>query len=157
ADFLRVDQHLIDVAAEASEPGQPDPRVQDAARSAALAAWVRGLPEAEKNELLIRLLEGDELRARREAWARVRQTLAPDVGRPPAPERPLRTVGDLYGRAEELREEAQRREAAKAEKQRREEAARQARKREAYLTALADREEQTWAEIDQLVASKVQA
>jgi hypothetical protein len=52
-EFLRIDDDLLAVAAEASP--QPGPGCSDAE----LAAFVRGLPADEKDELLVRSVTGD--------------------------------------------------------------------------------------------------
>ncbi|MEV6351006.1 hypothetical protein [Actinoplanes sp. NPDC051851] len=54
ADFLRLDPDLLDAAAAASRP------LNEAAPStAALRRWVTGLPAADKDEVLLRVLRGD--------------------------------------------------------------------------------------------------
>jgi hypothetical protein len=61
ADFLRLDADLLDVAAENSPPqpdGQDDPR--------ALAACIAGLPDAEKDRLLLLVAQDQGARARSE-------------------------------------------------------------------------------------------
>jgi hypothetical protein len=61
ADFLRLDADLLDVAAENSPPqpdGQDDPR--------ALAACIAGLPDGEKDRLLLLVAQDQGARARSE-------------------------------------------------------------------------------------------
>src|SRR5439155_8890589 len=51
-DFLRIDQDLLAVAAEASDPIRGDA----APSQKQLTAWVRALPDKEKDELILRVL-----------------------------------------------------------------------------------------------------
>src|SRR5207248_5778081 len=68
ADFLRVDPDLIEVAAASSSGEAPaGPSAED------LAAWVAGLPGAEKDRLLLRLLQGEAAQAGRELLQRFRK------------------------------------------------------------------------------------
>ena len=46
-EFLEIDEDLVDVAAQASSPLAAGPSRKE------LSAWIRGLPEKDKNELLI--------------------------------------------------------------------------------------------------------
>lgn len=85
ADFLRLDDELLAVAAQASPPLD-----QVADDPDALAGWVDRLPIAEKNRLLGRVLKGEAARVRMELLRRVRGESAPTI---PCPTR--RTVADL--------------------------------------------------------------
>ena len=85
ADFLRLDDNLLAIAAHTSPPleevaGDPDD----------LAAWVNRLPVAEKDRLLGRVLQGEAARVRMELLRRFRGDKAPSI---PVP--PRRTVADL--------------------------------------------------------------
>jgi hypothetical protein len=46
-EFLKIDEDLVEVAAQGSEPLAAGPNRKG------LSAWIRGLPETDKNELLI--------------------------------------------------------------------------------------------------------
>ena len=46
-EFLEIDDDLVEVAAQASEPLTAGPSRKE------LSAWIRGMPEKDKNELLI--------------------------------------------------------------------------------------------------------
>jgi hypothetical protein len=46
-EFLEIDEDLVEVAAQASEPLTAGPSRKE------LSAWIRGMPEKDKNELLI--------------------------------------------------------------------------------------------------------
>ncbi|WP_319462005.1 hypothetical protein [Micromonospora sp. RTP1Z1] len=143
AEFLRLDPDLLAVAAETSGPLKTK-----APSAAALSRWVKALPEAEKDDILVRLLRGDDARVRSEALRRLRS---------PAAEQPTgggRTVGDLLTAAEnrwaQQRRLAREREA--AERARREQAAAAA--REQRLNALAGRQDQAWRQVAAMIETK---
>src|SRR5262249_12965709 len=118
AEFLWLDENLLEVAAENSIGELP----RDFA-PAELDAWIAGLPEAEKNDLLGRLLKEEAAAVRLELLHRFRE--ARKRSRPakaPAGQPPRRTVGALLEAAERREEERRRRAAAQQaeEKARRE-------------------------------------
>jgi hypothetical protein len=86
ADFLRLDDDLLAVAAEASPP--LDDLADDAGR---LTTWVSNLPSSEKDRLLLRVMGGDAVRF--ELLHRFREETA-DI-----PANPRRTVADLLDAA----------------------------------------------------------
>ena len=149
ARFLRVGGDLIAVAAEHSAP-------LDAARPSRpeLAQWIGGLPDSEKNELLLRLMaEGDphlgaELLQRcRRSGATARDWASGDVAG-------SRTVEQLLVAAEQ-RAEARRRAAAKrAAEERARREREQAAARARYLDGLAGREPELWQRVDALIETK---
>ncbi len=69
AEFLRLDSDLIEVAAAESSGTAPIGPSSDE-----LASWVAELPEAEKNKLLLRLIEGDASYLGNELLLRFRQS-----------------------------------------------------------------------------------
>ena len=109
AEFLRVDDELIEVAAAGSageppaEPSRPE-----------LARWVKGLPAADKDAYLLRFLaeEGDLL-LRAELSKRFREATAPKGARP-APDAERRTVAQLLAARDALVEEKTRKAAERA-------------------------------------------
>ncbi|MFC0096159.1 hypothetical protein ACFFKH_01285 [Micromonospora marina] len=141
-DFLRLDPELLAVAAEGSAPLK-----EKAPSGAALSRWVTSLPEAEKNDVVVRLMRGDA-RLRSELLARFHGA-APNEG-----VRTGRTVGELLAAAEERwsrrQQLARQREA--AERERRERAAAAA--REQRLNVLAGRQEQEWQRVDAMIETK---
>lgn len=143
ADFLRLDSDLLAVAAEASPPLEPK-----APSTAALSRWVKILPEAEKNDILLRLLRGDDAHLRSELLRRFRGTATDH-----ATQR-RRTVGQLLAAAETRWAERHRlaREREAAERKRREQAAAAA--REQRLNTLAGRQEQTWQQVAAMIETK---
>ncbi|WP_410641178.1 hypothetical protein [Amycolatopsis sp. lyj-346] len=89
ADFLRLDDDLLAIAAEASPPleeavGDPDD----------LASWMTRLSAAEKDRFLVRVALGEGTRVRMELLHRYRDDTAPALSRPAR-----RTVADLLDAA----------------------------------------------------------
>lgn len=101
-EFLRIDRDLLAVAAEASPQMRSDER--------ALARWVRGLGEGEKDALLVRLMEGGMPSPRAELLQRYRQAIAPSAS---LEQRGQRTVAQLLEAGERR---AQARERSRASK-----------------------------------------
>ncbi len=85
AEFLRIDEHLITATAESSAPEEPEPP--------GFAQWIGGLPEEEKDALLLRVARGEhagaeailarrfrnEARVRRAAAERARSWCRSDI------------------------------------------------------------------------------
>ena len=148
ADFLRIGQDLLAIAAERSVPRQearPD--------RTAFASWVRALSPIDKDELLTDLLLSDgpyplaALRQRAE-----RELGAAKPTRPGEAER--RTAAALWSRAEQLAGErharaARERAAAKARQD-----AEAATRRRLYLQGLRGREDQLWQTIESLIETR---
>ena len=149
ADFLRVDDELLEVAA-AGSTGEP----AAAPSRAEMARWVEALPAAEKDAYLVRFLaeEGDVL-LRAELSKRFREATAPrGKGRARAAER--RTVAQLLAARDALAEEKSRKAAEQAARERARREREQAEARAQYLDQLARREPATWREVEQLIATK---
>ncbi|MDY7086002.1 MAG: hypothetical protein SYR96_12935 [Actinomycetota bacterium] len=143
ADFLRLDSDLLDAAAAASRP-----LVEKNPSAAQLRRWVRDLPVADKDEMLLRVLRGDAGLLRSELLRQFHGA----TEEPPAGE--VRTAGDLLAAAEErwTARQQQKREREAAERRRREEAAAAA--REQRLDKLARNPVRTWNKVDELIATK---
>jgi hypothetical protein len=144
ADFLRIDPDLVSVAAERSPPAPAAPGADETRR------WIASLPDAERVELLARVAGGAEREVRSELLRRIRATRATRPAEDAAP----RTARELLEAAERLTDERRR---ARAEAEARERARREreaAAARERHLDQLAPREEETWEQVDALVASK---
>lgn len=143
ADFLRLDPDLLDAAATASRPlNEKEPSAVD------LRRWVKSLPTADKDEVLLRVLRGDAGLLRSELLRRFQGVTEES----PAGEG--RTAGDLLAAAEErwaARQQQQRAREA-AERQRREEAAAAA--REQRMDELARNPVRAWDQVDELIATK---
>jgi hypothetical protein len=116
-DFIRLDQNLLDAAAEGS-------RCRDIAKptKAQLTAWVRALPAGEKDALLVGLTRGDDLHVGTQLLSRYHggHERAADAGGG-------RTVGQLLEAAQELREQRARVAAKEANADRRKRSARRPR------------------------------
>jgi hypothetical protein len=144
ADFLRVDEDLLAIAAQTSPP------LEDVADDPGeLAAWVTRLPGAEKNRLLGRVVEGDATRVQMELLRRFRADTATTL-----PVRARRTVADLLDDTARRRTDRERRLAAqRAEDEARSEKAR-ALARERRLDELACEEDTAWSCVDAMIATR---
>jgi hypothetical protein len=143
ADFLRLDLDLLAAAAEASES-----LTGEVPSAAVLGRWVKGLPEADKDELLLRVLRGDGALLRSEMLRRFHGVTTDQ------PTEGGRTVGELLAAAEKVwarRQEATRKRKA-AERRRREQEAAAA--REKRLDVLARDPAKAWKQVDTLIAAK---
>jgi len=143
ADFLRLDEDLLAVAAAASQR-------QDTAQrpEAELVSWIEHLPPAEKNTLILRVAHGDD--------AHLRTELRREFHGHPAPSQAAgrRTVAELLGAAQARREERER----LAEQQADQERARRERQaaiaRDRHLDALGRDEQQAWQRVSALIDTK---
>lgn len=145
ADFLRLDDHLLEAAAEASAP--------TTLPSTGLEQWVAALPTDEKDALLFEVASGGHVGV---ATRLVRRFRRQTSGNKTAAGRPRRTVGELRERAEQLENaHKEREELRRAEERRRQQVAAEAAKQE-RLARLSGRVAETWVEVDELVASKDQ-
>lgn len=145
-EFLRIDRDLLAAAAEtsaANKPASVGPR--------ALAGWLASLPTAEKDALLLSVLEGDSHQTVMEMKARFHRE---HTARNPSTALPRRTVGQLL-RAKEARCEAREQEEAQAARGwKRREAELAAVARRKRLQSLAGRENELWRQVDELIATR---
>jgi hypothetical protein len=144
ADFLRLDDDLLITAAQVSPP------LEDAADNPDdLAVWVSGLPAAEKDRLLVRVLSGEGARVRMELQCRYRGGTASAF---PHPTR--RTVADLLDAAARRRADREHRLACERaeDEARREQALSLA--REGRLNRLAEEGDAAWSRVDALIATR---
>jgi hypothetical protein len=143
ADFLRLDQDLLAAAAEASAT-QP----AKAPSAAALTRWVKGLPEADKDAVVVRVLRRDDAHLRSEPLRRY------DGRSAPAAAGGGRTVGELLASAQARWATRQRlaEERKAAERARREMVAAAA--REQRLNALAAEQDQAWRRVAAMIETK---
>jgi hypothetical protein len=144
ADFLRIDDDLITVAAARS------PRANELPSDKDFEKWLAALSDEEKNGWLRRFASGREPHLGAELLLRFR-------GSRPIPrcdgEAP-RTVGELLAAAgqhakERCRQEAERAAAERARRERDE-----AEARERHLESLARRGAKVWLEVEELIATK---
>ncbi|MEH2624804.1 hypothetical protein V1292_002859 [Bradyrhizobium sp. AZCC 1719] len=131
-DFFGIDPDLVEAAAEL---GADRTAVSKDELRKALAA----IPEREKVELLLRVVDGDPY-----AGAELRNRLR---RKSPAPAT-HRTAGALRVRAQEIREERERAEAERREAERRRRAAEAEKARRVRLKALKQRGASVWREIE---------
>jgi hypothetical protein len=149
ADFLRVDDELLEAAA-AGSTGEP----AAAPSRAEMVRWVEALPAAEKDAYLVRFLaeEGDVL-IRAELAKRFREATAPrGTGHARAAGR--RTVAELLAARDALAEEKSRKAAEQAARERARRERERAEARAKHLDQLAGREPAAWREVEQLIATK---
>lgn len=142
-DFLRLDQDLLRVAAQASPT-----RTAKALSVAALTRWVKSMPEADKDATIVRLLRGEDAHLRAELLRRY------NGGSDPKASGGGRTVGELLAGAESRWADRQRlaEERQAAERARRERAAAAA--REQRLNALAADQDQAWQRVSAMIDTK---
>lgn len=143
ASFFFLDQDLIRTAAQAS----PSLRQADLPLEQ-IGRWLENSSAKEKDDLLARLIAGDEPHLARTLYLQA-------VESPQDRQTTERTVGELLATAKEVREERERveaeRRAAERARREREEAAARAK----YLDSLAGREGTVWDQAESLVATKV--
>ena len=147
-EFLRIDTDLLLVAARASQPMVDAREKQEEIRK-----WVGKLPAHEKDDVLTRLIAGEDLSPATELLRRfIRECDQEDQGAAEQPRR--RTVGELLRSAEEHAQERRQLAAKKAaeEKARREREA--AILRAKYLDKIAGRKPELWNEVETLISSK---
>ncbi len=145
ADFLRIDESLIEAAAEASPPLANQ---QESAEQ--LRSRVESLPSRQKDELLVRLIQEPPVVVQRELSRRLRQNKEPQQGGGV----PGRTAGKLLAMAKKLDQEKRR---LLAERHAREQVRREreaAAARQKRLDALAKQESQAWSKVDALIATR---
>jgi hypothetical protein len=138
-DFLCIDQDLVETAAAISDPLDVGPDREE------LAAWIRGLLETEKDNLVLTAVSESGERLRNELLHRFHRENQPLARSKNA--RQLRTVGDLLSAARAREEErAQRFEAERAIEMARKKAEAEA-GRARYLDQLAKHEEAIWDQV----------
>ncbi|GAB3001913.1 hypothetical protein LWP59_34540 [Amycolatopsis acidiphila] len=144
ADFLRLDDDLIAIAAQTSPPlGKTADSPDD------LTVWAARLPVTEKDRLLARVMQGEAARVQMELLRRFRGDTAPII---PVPAR--RTVADLLDDAARRRADRERRLASEhaEDEVRREQARLQARERR--LDTLAAEEDAAWSRVEAMIATR---
>jgi hypothetical protein len=144
-EFLGINEDLIEIAASASEPLKAGPSRKE------LATWIRGLPEIEKDGLLVdALLEPDE-RWRIELLRRFEHKKVSASGHGAIKRR---TVGDLLTgsriRADERAQKLNAKRAAEAARQKAKEEA----DRALYLDHLAKRENAVWKQVEAYIQKR---
>jgi hypothetical protein len=147
-EFVRIDPNLIHVAARASLPLEDTEHKQEE-----IQGWVRKLPSAEKDEMLARIISGQDVALATDFLRRFIEERGPGDGQF-AEKSERRMVGELLHAAEERNEEHRRLAAKKAaeEKARRDREAAMA--REKYLQQIAGREPKLWNQVEEFLATR---
>jgi hypothetical protein len=144
AHFLRVDEDLIEAAAQ----GSADLDVTGTSREA-LERWIGSLPESEKDTLLLRLVADGDATLQADLLQRFRRATAPDelpAGR--------RTIRQLLAAARQRAEERKRREAEHAAREHARKQREAAAARSRHLDRLAGQEPALRQQVDALIATK---
>jgi hypothetical protein len=144
AEFLRLDDDLLAIAAQTSPP--LDEIADDPGQ---LATWVTNLPHAEKNRLLLRVVEDHAVTVRMEILRRFRDEHTPNI-----PDPPRRTVADLLDGAARRRTDRERQATARRADQEARHAKARALAREQRLDELARTEDTAWSRVDEMIATR---
>jgi hypothetical protein len=149
ADFLRIDDELIEVAAKGSSGEAPaEPSREE------LARWVKKLPTSVKDDFLLRFLAEDgDLILRAELLRQFREATLPGTKTKPAAGR--RTVAQLLSARDAYNKEKRRETAERQAKEKAKRQKEQAEARSKYLDELAAKETETWREVETLIATKL--
>jgi hypothetical protein len=146
ADFFGIDYDLIEVAARRSSRSSKNDE-----NCKALKSWVHGLPEKERDEIILRVMTDEvhvgaelEIRFARETGGRNKSAM----------EEQRRTVGELLKAAEELTQEKEREAAVRAAAEKAREEKRLAAARNKYLGSLARKKDEIWLKIESLISTK---
>jgi hypothetical protein len=152
AEFMRVDDDLITLARNADSGEAPLGPTEEE-----MATWVSALSEGEKNSILLRALQGDDLYLRagllrrfRSDWSAARQK----DGKANIPDRTGRTTGELLAARDTAAEERRRREAERKAREQERRAREQAAARALYLDQLSRREASAWQEVETRIQTK---
>ncbi len=150
ADFLRLDRDLIAAAAEGSAEGPAFGLSKED-----IAKWVAELPSKDKDAVITRMIEGDDLHIaaeiRQRALSEIHGAGETSVG---SRRSGRRSVGQLVARAKVIAEERRRKEAAQAARAKARREREHAEKRKKYLKSLVGKESGLWGEVDKLIATK---
>jgi hypothetical protein len=149
ADFLRIDADLIVVAAEQSAN-----RPTTTLSKEDIAVRLSKIPSREKDDILARLVEGEEPNLALEFRQRVLRELQPEPCSTASPKEQRRSVAELLARSAAITEKRLKEE---AERRAREEARRECERveqRKKYLDSLVGREPELWQRVEQWIATK---
>jgi hypothetical protein len=147
-EFLRIDTDLVDVAATASPP-----LVHVEQTPAAVREWLAKLPVAEKDDLLARLMAGNDGAVANELVQRMRREREGGQGAGEAVTK-RRTVAELLRASEQAAAERSRIAAEKAAKEEARRARAAALARAKHLDQLAGMEPMLWGKVESLIATR---
>ncbi len=150
AEFLRIDDDLIEAAAQGTEGEAPaEPSRYEFAR------WVKKLPTEDKDDCLMRLIDGDrDILILAELSRKFREDTTPKGARPKSGAG-RRTVAQLLEVRNNLAAERKRTAAEKAAHEKAERDRKKAEERARHLDQLARREAETWRDVGKLLATTV--
>jgi hypothetical protein len=152
AEFMRVDDDLLAVAQQAESGDAPAGPTEEE-----MTTWVAALSEGEKNSLLLRALQGEDLYLRAELQRRFRSDWSAArrrEGKANTSDQPQRTVADLLAARDATAEERRRQEAERKAREQERRAREQAAARALYLDQLARREASAWQEVETRIQTK---
>ncbi len=145
-EFMRIDPDLVTVAARCSN------RMQETGREQEIKTWVQRIDTAEKNEIIVRLVNGKEPHLGSELYRRflrfrgTDETIFTTVKR--------RTSGELLEQSDAFARERLEKEAQEHARQEALLKKGNAARRTKYLESLAGREDELWPKINELVSGK---
>jgi len=138
-EFLEINEDLVEIAAQASKPLAAGPSRKE------LSTWIRGLPEKDKNELLITAVMEQSERWRSSFMQRFQRQNSQHCSQTAAAAR--RSVGDILGvahaRAKERIQRLNKQRAAEEARRKAQDEANRAR----YLDQLGRREPEIWEQV----------
>jgi hypothetical protein len=153
ADFLYIDEAMLNAAMLVGESeAPPEPTAEE------LKKWLASLGDAEKVELLHRVMQGESSYLGAELLQRYYKTIKPSQ-QTQGKRRTVEELLQLRDRAQKERERIEAEKRAQREREAAEERARraeqQAKARKEYLQTLAGREEELWQQAEQAASTKL--
>jgi hypothetical protein len=149
-DFLGIDTELIEVAAERSRS-----RTTEEPSPSELNKWMRSLAVAEKNELLLRIAQGEEPNPRRSLMRRFREAAqSHHATRGDGDSQVRRTVTQLCEAWRQRLDAKERRLAERAEQERERKARAEAQARRKHLEDVALRTDAIWKQASVWIATR---
>jgi FtsZ-interacting cell division protein YlmF len=149
-DFLGIDTELIEVAAERSAA-----HTTTEPPAGALDKWIRSLPVAEKDELLLRIAQGDEPNPRRSLVQSFKEATQGHHKTSYDEDSPARrTVAQISEAWQQLSGAKQRHLAEQAEKERERQARAEAQARKKHLEDIASRADAIWKQASAWIAKR---
>ncbi len=147
-EFLRIDTDWLHVAAKASAPME-----ETAPKTSEIRAWLAKFPATEKDELLTRLVAGNEPALANELLQRFAR--GPDQAGRAAGAEPIRrrTVGELLREVEQAAAERRRLEADRAEKEKARREREAAIARAKHLDEIEGKQAALWDRVERLIAT----
>jgi len=139
ATFLRLDDDLLAVAVAGAEQAEISP--------AALSRWVATLSKAYRDEIILRVMQGEDPHLRSELLRKFRD---PTAGHSATG----RTAGDLLAGAEARRDSRRQHDRKRAAAERERQAKEATSQRQIRLNALARRQDEAWDDVEAMIATK---